>query len=255
MRNLAKKEALQKAAADALVTIAILPLDVSSAASIQQCIDTIIAKENRIDILINNAGAGFLKASELATEAELMQVTDTNYLGVVRCTNAVLPFMRQQKQGHIINISSVGGLVGQPFNELYCAAKFAVEGYTEAMATYLTPNFGIQFTIVEPGGISTEFVNNVFKHLAADKPVEDNPYTPILNTYIAGIQNRSKEDIARIYQTGEQVAEVILQVLASENPPLRIRTSAWANEFCALKTQADPDGLLLAKRLQKAYFG
>jgi NAD(P)-dependent dehydrogenase (short-subunit alcohol dehydrogenase family) len=107
--------------------------------------------EGKIDVLINNAGAGFVRTVEQATEEEIRWVTDVNYFGTVRCIKEVIPHMRSARSGHIINISSVGGLVGQPFNELYCASKFAVEGLTEAMATYMEPAFGIKFTVVEPG--------------------------------------------------------------------------------------------------------
>lgn len=157
MRNPEKRSELEKEIKEQNVSLAIKQLDVSDPGSIQKCIAEIFEGEGKIDILINNAGAGFLRASEHTSEKELLHVTDVNYLGVVRCTNAVLSIMRKQKSGHVINISSVGGLVGQPFNELYCAAKFAVEGYTEALATYLTPFFGIKFTIVEPG----EFLPNL----------------------------------------------------------------------------------------------
>ncbi|POC77784.1 short-chain dehydrogenase/reductase, partial [Vibrio vulnificus] len=88
-----------------------------------------------------------------------------NLMGVIRMTKAVLPYMRNQREGRIINISSVGGLVGQPFNEIYCATKFGVEGYTEAMASYVQPEFNIKFTLIEPGGIQSEFTNNVMAQL------------------------------------------------------------------------------------------
>ncbi|MEJ7528191.1 SDR family NAD(P)-dependent oxidoreductase, partial [Staphylococcus lugdunensis] len=85
----------------------------------------------------NNAGAGFVKTTELATDEEIMWQVNLNLMGVIRMTKAVLPTMRSQRDGRIINISSVGGLVGQPFNEIYCATKFGVEGYTESMASYV----------------------------------------------------------------------------------------------------------------------
>jgi NADP-dependent 3-hydroxy acid dehydrogenase YdfG len=121
--------------------IEILQLDVTNNASVKNCINQLIEKNNRIDILINNAGGGFAKTTEQVTEEEMKWVTDLNYFGVVRCTKEVLPYMCKQNYGRIINITSVGGLEGQPFNELYCGAKFAVEGYTEAMASYVEDSF------------------------------------------------------------------------------------------------------------------
>lgn len=255
MRDPAKKTALEQEAEQEKVSLHILTLDVSTSESIEACVQEIIAREGRIDVLINNAGAGLLRASELATEKEIQQVMDINYLGVVRVTNAVLPHMRKQKAGHILNISSVGGLVGQPFNELYCAAKFAVEGYTEALATYITPFFGIHFTLVEPGGIITEFANSVFKDFSSAKKEGPSDYDPILAQYMAGFQSRSDAEKVRIYQSAQEVATLIVSAVLSPQPPLRMRTSDWSNEFCALKTGADPDGLKLQGKLAKLYFG
>ncbi|MCL4167732.1 UNVERIFIED_CONTAM: hypothetical protein GTU68_049774, partial [Idotea baltica] len=133
MRNTAKSESLKEIREKHDLQIEVLQLDVTDTKSIQAAINTIIEKDGRIDILINNAGAGFAKTTEQSSEDEIRWVTEVNYHGVVFCTQAVLPYMRKQKSGQIINITSVGGLVGQPFNELYCGAKFAVEGFMEGL--------------------------------------------------------------------------------------------------------------------------
>jgi NAD(P)-dependent dehydrogenase (short-subunit alcohol dehydrogenase family) len=169
---------------------------------------------------------------------------DLNFMGVMRCTKAVLPHMRTARSGHVVNISSVGGLVGQPFNEIYCAAKFAVEGYTESLACYVTPSFGINFTSVEPGGIRTEFVANVMAQVAGSGGVLDDEYKPILDKYLGAARNRQAASSA--YQTADEAAAVVVDVIEAESPPIRVRTSAWAEEFTKLKTLADPDG----KKLQ-----
>ena len=103
MRNTAKRELLD-------------------AASVGQAVQTVIERHGRIDVLINNAGMGYARSLEQADEDDIQNILDINYMGVVRCTKAVLPHMRQARAGHVINISSVGGLVGQPFNEIYCVA-------------------------------------------------------------------------------------------------------------------------------------
>ncbi|RMG33978.1 MAG: SDR family oxidoreductase, partial [Methanobacteriota archaeon] len=244
MRNLEKQQPLQEAMEKAGVNFEIRQLDVTDNSSVQRCVEEIVNKEGRIDLLVNNAGAGFVKPTELATEEEIQTVTDVNYYGVVRCTRAVLPHMREAKTGHIINITSVGGLVGQPFNEFYCAAKFAVEGYTESLATYVQPKFNIKFTLVEPGGIRTEFANNVLKNLQASGGISHEAYLPILQKYIENAQNRMTGDI---YQHPDDVAAVVVQCALQQDPPLRIRTSEWSENFCRLKTGLDPDG----KKLQK----
>ncbi len=254
MRNPDKKVALEEAAKKAGVEINILQLNVTSEKSIRDCVEKIIAKEGKIDVLINNAGAGFVKASENVSEKELQWVTDVNYFGVVRCTNAVLPYMRKEKSGHIINITSVGALVGQAFNEFYCAAKFAVEGYTEALAAYLTPCFNIRFTLVEPGGMRTNFSENLSKHIAPASS-KDDPYEKIFNSYLKRREALFADKNNRVFQEIEEVANVIYNCMEEKNPPLRVRTSQFANEFCHLKTDADPDGLLLHNSLAKSFLG
>ena len=244
MRDTSKQTLLVSEAEKHGVTLTVCELDVQSQKSVDACVRDILEEEGRLDVLVNNAGAGFVRTTEQAAEAEVDWVMDVNFQGVVRCTKAVLPFMREARSGHIINITSVGGLVGQPFNEFYCGAKFAVEGYTESLASYVQPAFGIKFSLVEPGGIQSEFANSVLKQLESTGGIHDDEYRPILESYIGG----SRERLASAYQTSEQVAEVVTQVVASDDPPIRIRTSEWAENFCSLKTQSDPDG----KRQQQA---
>lgn len=252
MRNLEKRGSLDAAAAAAGVSLNVLPLDVSGSASVNKAVDDIIAREGRIDVLVNNAGAGFVRTVEQATEAEIQGVMDVNFTGVARCIKAVMPHMREARSGHIVTISSVGGLVGQPFNEIYCAAKFAVEGMMEAMACYITPNFGINFTLVEPGGIATEFIANVMKQVAGTGGILDDEYKPILQAYIGGAEGRGGQSA---YQTPDQVAEVVLSAIQSETPPLRTRTSEWSETLCHLKTALDPDGLKLTAQVTKQFLG
>lgn len=242
MRDTSKRDHLLVRAQTLGVHVEVLQLDVNDQKSVEKAVNHIIDKEGRIDFLINNAGAGFAKTTEHASEEEVEWVLNTNLKSVIRCTKAVLPFMRKQKSGHVINISSVGGLVGQPFNELYCAAKFGVEGYTEAMATYLTEPFGIKFTAVEPGGIATDFAKSATQKTMGTEGLPQDDYLPIIQKYISGMQKRAASGEARSYQTAEQVAEVILKVIQAENPPIRVRTSDWAEDFCHFKTQADPTG-------------
>jgi NAD(P)-dependent dehydrogenase (short-subunit alcohol dehydrogenase family) len=239
MRDLSKRAALDAAATTAGVTLHVLPLDVQNTTTITTAVEQIIAAHGCIDVLINNAGAGFVRSTEQATEAEINWVMDVNFMGVMRCTKAVMPHMRAARAGHIITISSVGGLVGQPFNEIYCAAKFAVEGYMESMASYITPSFGTHFTTVEPGGITTEFANSARKNLESTGGILADEYAPILMKYIGGAATRTNTGV---YQTADEVAAVALGTLTTSPPPIRIRTSNWADSLCAFKTGLDPDG-------------
>ena len=121
MRNLNKQDTLLQIAQENNLDIIIQQLDVTDIESIQTTVKRILKNEEKIDILINNAGAGFVKTTEHASDDEIMWQLNLNLMGVIRMTKAVLPSMRARREGHIINISSVGGLVGQPFNEIYCA--------------------------------------------------------------------------------------------------------------------------------------
>ncbi|MFK7807328.1 MAG: SDR family oxidoreductase [Saprospiraceae bacterium] len=254
MRNLKKADALKAKIAEENLDIEIIQLDVTDNASIKKAVEAIIVKNGKIDMLINNAGAGFAKTLEQTSQDEIDWVTDVNYTGVIRTTKAVLPFMREARSGHIINITSVGGLVGQPFNELYCGAEFAVEGFTEALATYVSEPFGIKLSTIEPGGIATAFMDNaVAKTVNAEGKMATGEYAPIFQKYLEGAQSRATSGDVSPYQTGQEVAEVILKVAQMENPPLRIRTSEWAENMCQLKTQADTDGLKIVNYV-KEYF-
>ncbi|GIQ84640.1 short-chain dehydrogenase/reductase SDR [Kipferlia bialata] len=210
----------------------------------------------RIDVLVNNAGAGFARSTEQATEEEVEWVMDVNFKGTVRCTKAVIPHMRKARSGHIINISSVGGLMGLPFNEMYCAAKFAVEGYTESMASYITPSFGIKFTAVEPGAISTQFEASLMDNIGKTGGLLQDEYLPVLHQYIGAAQkNGASTEGPAVVQTADEVAEVIMGCLEAENPPVRVRTSEWAELHTKLKTQSDPDGTLLQAHIGQHFLG
>lgn len=253
MRNLKKADALKSKIESENLDINIIPLDVTNIESIQSAVNKIIENDGRLDTLLNNAGAGFAKTTEEASIEEIKWVTEVNYLGVVYCTQAVLPFMRKQKSGQIISITSVGGLVGQPFNELYCGAKFAVEGYMEALATYVSDAFNIKISCVEPGGIATEFMTSAIGKTAVDGVFATGEYLPIFERYMAGNQKRASESTEQVYQTGFEVAEVLLKVAKTEKPPLRIRTSKWAENFCELKTKSDPDGTKIVNQIKETF--
>jgi NAD(P)-dependent dehydrogenase (short-subunit alcohol dehydrogenase family) len=136
--------------------ILITRLDVTDKQTIQTAVAAGIEKFGQIDVLVNNAGYGALGALEASTEEEVRKQFDVNLFGLIAVTKAVLPAMRKQKSGTIINVSSVGGRVTFPFSSLYHATKFAVEGLTESMQYELNP-LGISLKIIEPGGYKTEF--------------------------------------------------------------------------------------------------
>lgn len=259
MRNLEKSDTLKSAARQAKVSLNILELDVTKPDTIESSVAQVIRETTKIDVLVNNAGRGFARSLEQADEREIQNIFDVNFMGVMRCTKSVMPYMREAGEGHVINISSVGGLVGQPFNEIYCAAKFAVEGFTESLASYVGPAFGIHFTVVEPGGISSEFSNSVMTDIGASGGILDDPYKPLLERYISGAQARAKsaEDNLEqsIYQTPAEVAEIVLSCVKNPSPPIRLRTSKWAEDLCDLKTSNDPDGKKMQAKVMDMFMG
>ncbi|HVI43266.1 MAG TPA: SDR family oxidoreductase [Chitinophaga sp.] len=136
-----------------------LQMDVQDEQSIRQAIDAIIREQGRIDVLINNAGLGLVGPAEYLSTADLFKIIDTNVLGVLRTCQQALPYMRQQKKGLIINISSIASENGLPYRAAYSASKAAVDRITEAIRLEVAP-FGIQACYVQPGGFNTAINDN-----------------------------------------------------------------------------------------------
>jgi NAD(P)-dependent dehydrogenase (short-subunit alcohol dehydrogenase family) len=143
-----------------------LALDVTDQASVDAAVEQALARFGRVDVLVNNAGYGLAGAIEEATEAEYMPVFETNVFGLIRVTRALLPQFRKQRAGNIVNLSSVAGLIGSPGWGYYNASKFAVNGFSEALAAELAP-LGVQVTIVEPGPFRTDFLGRSGQEAAA----------------------------------------------------------------------------------------
>ena len=154
--------------------IHILKVDVTDIVSVKSAVATILKKEGRIDILINNAGMGISGPIECASADDIKLQMDTNFTGMVNVIQSALPSMRKNQQGTIINISSIGGLMGLPFQGFYSASKFAIEGLSEALRMELV-QFNIKVIVVRPGDFSTSFTSN---RKSDDKLCSNNPYEP-----------------------------------------------------------------------------
>lgn len=152
-----KPEQLSDLAAKYPETALILPLDVTKDAAVQSAVEKTLAKFGHVDVLVNNAGYGTAGAVEEVTEAEFMPMYETNVFGLIRVTKALLPQFRERRSGHIVNLSSIGGLVGLPGWGLYNSSKFAVEGLSESLFVELAP-LGVKVLIVEPGPFRTDFL-------------------------------------------------------------------------------------------------
>ena len=189
-----------------------LRLDVTDKASIQGAIENTIQKFGRIDVLINNAGFGVFNTAEALTEQELRSVMDTNYFGAVFTTQAVLPQMRKQRSGAIIQVSSVMGATTFPAYSAYCASKFALAGFSEALAQEVAP-IGIRVVITEPGCFKTGSGDKLSRPTAeAVEPYESiKQLLPLMNL----MNGNELGDPAKF-------AIAVEEILALEKPPLRI---------------------------------
>lgn len=154
-------------------SLVMMRMDVNDSQSVKDSIDAVMAAEGRIDVLLNAAGLGLGGSVEDVAIAEAKELFETNLFGAMRVTKAVLPAMRKAEGGLILFVSSIGGLIGLPFQGLYSSTKFALEGLAESLSMEVRP-FGIDVVIVEPGDFSTGFTANRVKAAAA--LVEDSPY-------------------------------------------------------------------------------
>ncbi len=230
LRNPAKDGELRAAAEAAGVSLDIRRLDVVDEASITSCIDGVVADHGSLDILVNNAGRGFIGTIEQVSMDEMREVMEVNFFGVVAATKAALPHLRTAR-GRVITVTSVGGVVGQPFNEAYCAAKFAVEGFMESLAP-VAATVGVHVSVIEPGPVTTEFVNNV--GVDVDRLfAEGGDYTPAMHGYLRHVMAEFADPHSA--QTGDDVAETVLGAMVTDSPAFRHQTSPWARTFAGYK--------------------
>jgi NAD(P)-dependent dehydrogenase (short-subunit alcohol dehydrogenase family) len=234
MRDTDRATALRDAATSAGVTdlIDIRALDVVDAEAAKACVDGVVRDYGRLDAVINNAGAGHLGTLEQESIDDVRAVFEVNFFGVLNVTKPALPHLRASA-GRLLAVTSVGGVVGQPFNESYCAAKFAVEGYYESLAP-LAGAHGVRVTVVEPGAVASEFVSNV--GFSPEQTEAFGPYVPQLRNYLA----RTAGAFAAA-QTSEGAADAIVAALTADKPPFRVQTSDAARGFSGTKL-ADLDG-------------
>jgi NAD(P)-dependent dehydrogenase (short-subunit alcohol dehydrogenase family) len=206
-----------------------LKLDVTQPDQVQAALKDALAKFGRIDVLVNNAGIGYFGSFEESDEAEVRKMVDINFWGLVDMTRAVLPQMRKQKSGTVVNISSIGGIIAFPGVSFYHATKFAVEAISESMSHELAP-LGVKVLIVEPGPFRTDWAGRSANE--APRSIED---------YAATAQART--DMIRNYsgkQPGDPVraAVAIIQAVESENPPLRLLLGKAALANARIKIDA-----------------
>ena len=213
MRNLNKSENMKLIVAKENLPIQIRQLDVTHDVSVKNAIQEISSEAGHIDVLVNNAGYGLNGAFEDLAMDEIKAQYETNVFGLVRTTQAVLPIMRRQKSGTIVNISSGAGRFGFPGSSAYVSTKFAVEGLSESMSYELEP-FGIKVVIVEPGVIRTNFVDGMVVAKKSQDP--NSPYSQITQKIATGF-----EEMMKNASSPDLVAKVVFDAITDEKPSLR----------------------------------
>jgi short-subunit dehydrogenase len=214
MRNLDKSKAISNLKEKEKLSLEILQLDVNDDESVKEAIQRIRKEQERIDVLVNNAGYGLVGPFEELSVEEFKEQFETNVFGVIRVSQAVLPIMRRQRNGIIVNISSIAGKIGFPLTSAYVSSKFALEGLSESMA-YEIEEFGIKVILIEPGVIKTNFNNNIKigKKVTNDS---NSPYGEMTQKRISRFKPRFESGTSPI-----EVAKVILKTITSaENQQL-----------------------------------
>jgi NAD(P)-dependent dehydrogenase (short-subunit alcohol dehydrogenase family) len=219
MRNLSKSEEILNYAKKENLPLETLVLDVIDARSISNSIQKIINERGGIDVLVNNAGYSLLGPLEQLQINEIKDVFETNFFGVIKLIQSVLPTMRKQRYGRIINVSSVAGRIGFPLSSAYVSSKFALEGLTESLR-YEVQKFGIHAVLIEPGVIKTNFANNlrVGKNVKTLQDIKgiNCPYAEITEKRISALRPRIEKGLPP-----SKVAEVIVEAVISDNPEAR----------------------------------
>ena len=218
MRNLDKSNKIIDLKLKEKLPLEVLELDVTDDKSVKEAIEKIANEQGTVDVLVNNAGYALVGPLEELSIQEFKEQFETNVFGAIRVTQAVLPIMRKQRHGTIVNISSIAGRIGFPLTSAYVSSKFALEGLSESMA-YEINQFGTKVVLIEPGVIKTNFDRNLKlgKNVSTTND-RNSPYADITEKRIAGFKPRFENGISAI-----EVAKVILKAITSKNVPSESR--------------------------------
>jgi len=241
MRNLKKSDELLKIASKENIPLKVIQLDVNDDRSVSNAIDSIVKENDRIDVLVNNAGFDLFGSLEELTIEEIKGQFETNFFGAARVTKSVIPTMRKQGSGIIINVSSIGGRIGLvPCNTMYHASKFALEGFTESLRHELT-EFNIDVILIEPGVIRSNFVENI--RTAKNYDSNNSPYAKTIQKVFDGF-----EPMLANASEPKEVAQVILNAANSSSPNIRYTVGKDAESI--LKARAELSDRELEKWLK-----
>jgi NAD(P)-dependent dehydrogenase (short-subunit alcohol dehydrogenase family) len=213
MRDLKKSKDITEIADAENLPLTVIQLDVDDDRSVKDAISPIVTENKRIDVLVNNAGYGLFSPIEDVTLGQVKEQFETNFFGVVRVTREVLPTMRKQRKGTIVNVSSVAGRVGIPVLSAYAATKFALEGFSESMR-YELKEWGINIVIIEPGAIKTKIFENI--KTGEVRSSSESPYADLIERATKGF-GKMMDNIS----SPKLVAEAILNAITSNEPEIR----------------------------------
>src|SRR5215212_725082 len=227
MRNLAKQDSIQSVAEKEHLPVRTVQLDVTDENSVKNAIQSILSESGRIDLLVNNAGYGMTGAFEDIGMDEIKSLYETNVFGVIRVTQAVLPIMRKQGSGRIINISSGAGRIGYHGGSAYVSSKFALEGLSESMA-YEIEQFGIRTVLVEPGFVRTKIGEN----MAISKKTQDpnSPYSQMMQ-----MMSSNQERMLENGSDADLVASVVAEAATAKEPNFRYLAGKDVQQMMAAK--------------------
>jgi NAD(P)-dependent dehydrogenase (short-subunit alcohol dehydrogenase family) len=230
MRNLKKSDELLKIASKENIPLNVIQLDVNDDRSVSNAIESIVKENGRIDVLVNNAGFDLFGSLEELTIEEIKGQFETNFFGAARVTKSVIPTMRKQGSGIVINVSSIGGRIGLvPCNTMYHASKFALEGFTESLRHELA-EFNIDVILIEPGVIRSNFVENI--RTAKNYDSNNSPYAKTIQKVFEGF-----EPMLANASDPKEVAQIILNAANSSSPDIRYTVGKDAESILKARTE------------------
>src|SRR3984885_12916258 len=225
-----------------LGNVTMLTADVTDDRSVERAVAAVLEREGRLDIVVNNAGMGIAGPVENTSIEEAKRQLDVNFFGAFRVCRAVLPAMRSQRGGYIVNIGSIGGLVAIPYQAMYSASKFALEGFSESLRMEVRP-FGIRVVIIEPGDHKTALTGN--------RRVEVMPGSPYGDSFQAALAKTAHDE-----QNGpgpEQIARLLHRVVNQRNPRLRYTIGPTAQRAAVWLKRLTPYSLV--EYVMRTYYG
>jgi NAD(P)-dependent dehydrogenase (short-subunit alcohol dehydrogenase family) len=237
MRNFSKSQEILDIAKKECLPLKVLTLDVTDEKSTQKAIDMVIYEQNRIDVLVNNAGYSLVGALEQISMDEIKEEFETNFFGIIKLIQKVLPQMRKQQSGRIINVSSLAGRIGLPIASAYVSSKFALEGLSESLK-YEVQDFGIYVILMEPGVIKTNFIKNlkIGKQVITSENGDVNtssadlPYADISQKRISAFKPRFEKG-----SSPKEVANSILEAATSDKPNFRYIVGQDASKLMEIR--------------------